>query len=157
MHGLKLEQSLSTGLSVGLAILIAIALTTPTALPANGDTARLDIAVTGISEISGTIAIAIFDSAETFDKRSDPVGQARLRIEGDSANWSIELPAPATYAVIVYQDLNENGEIDMRRFGRPTEPYGFSNNIRGTFGPPGFDEAGIVLEPEGLSVEIEIE
>lgn len=137
--------------------LIGILLLFPAALSADSGVALLEISITGIREISGAIAIAIFDSEETFDERTDPIGQARLPIETDSVSWSTEVPASAIYAVIVYQDLNDNGEIDMGRFGRPKEPYGFSNNARGTFGPPGFDEARIYLEPEGLAIEIEID
>jgi uncharacterized protein (DUF2141 family) len=113
--------------------------------------------VTGVAESRGTVAIAVFDSKEGFDARIDPIATVRLPIEGDSVAWATRLEASRTYAVIVYQDLNENGEIDMSRLGRPREPYGFSNNARGTFGPPGFDEARFVLLPEGVSLEIAIE
>ena len=120
-------------------------------------TASLELEVTGIDEMRGSIVVAVFDSEQTFDERIDPVAQARLPIEAGAVSWSTELEAPATYAVIVYQDLNENGEIDMRRFGPPREPYGFSNNVRGRFAPPGFDEARFLLEPEGRLISIEID
>jgi len=129
----------------------------PAALSADSGVARLDISVTGISELAGALAIAIFDSAEKFDARSDPVGQARIPISTDAVTWSIELAAPATYAVIVYQDLNGNGEIDMGRLGRPKEPYGFSNNARGRFGPPGFQEVAFNFEQDGLWMAIEVD
>jgi uncharacterized protein (DUF2141 family) len=126
-------------------------------LVAEADLARLEVLVTGVAEPRGTVAIAVFDSEERFDARVDPVAVVRLPIEGDSMAWAKRLEAFRTYAVIVYQDLNENGEIDMSRLGRPREPYGFSNNARGTFGPPGWDEARFVLPREGISLEIAIE
>lgn len=129
----------------------------PAVLAADDAVARLDVEVTGIEEIRGSIVIAVFSSAQSFDERVDPVAQARLPLATGAVSWSTELEAPAIYAVIVYQDLNENGEIDMRRLGPPREPYGFSNNVRRRFGPPGFEEARFLLEPGGLSIEIEIE
>jgi uncharacterized protein (DUF2141 family) len=80
-----------------------------------------------------------------------------LPVGGVSAAWSVDLEAAATYAVIIYHDLNGNGEIDMRRFGRPREPYGFSTNARGRFGPPSFDEVSFVLPPAGMSLAIAVD
>ena len=137
---------------LGLAI---VCLSVP--LFAEADLARLEVLVTGVAEPRGTVAIAVFDSEEAFDARLDPVAAVRLPIEGDSVAWASMLEASRTYAVIVYQDLNDSGEIDMSRLGRPREPYGFSNNARRAFGPPGFDEARFVLLPEGVSLEIAVE
>lgn len=157
MRSLRLSLQRFPHASRHVRSVIGIFLLLPAALSADSGVALLEISITGIREIRGEIAIAIFDSVATFDERADPVGQARLPIATDSLDWSMELAVPAKYAVIVYQDLNSNDEIDLGRFGRPKEPYGFSNNVRGTFGPPGFDEASIRLEPEGLSIEIEID
>lgn len=41
-----------------------------------------------------------------------------------------------TYALAVFHDRNNNGDIDLNWFGAPTEPYGFSNNARGIFNEP---------------------
>lgn len=45
------------------------------------------------------------------------------------------------YAVGVYVDSNRNGKQDKNYFGVPKEIYGFSNNVRGRFGPPDFADA----------------
>jgi uncharacterized protein (DUF2141 family) len=44
-------------------------------------------------------------------------------------------------AFTLYQDANANGRLDMNPMGMPTEPYGFSNNAAGHFGPPKFEQA----------------
>ena len=93
----------------------------PAVIAAQGPTASLEVEVTGIDAMLGNIVVAVFDTERTFDERIEPVAQARLPIAAGAVLWSTELEAPATYAVIVYQDLNENGEIDMRRFGPPRE------------------------------------
>ena len=36
--------------------------------------------------------------------------------------------------------------MDLNLIGLPKEPYGFSNDVMGAFGPPDFDEAKIVLK-----------
>jgi uncharacterized protein (DUF2141 family) len=42
---------------------------------------------------------------------------------------------PGQYAIILFHDENGNGKLDRNALGVPTEPYGFSNNVRGFLGP----------------------
>ena len=60
------------------------------------------------------------------------------------------------YAVTVFQDLNENGELDTSSIGFPREPYGFSNDARGSFGPPKFRKAKFdVAGNTSISIELD--
>jgi uncharacterized protein (DUF2141 family) len=51
-----------------------------------------------------------------------------------------DLP-PGKYAVAAYVDNNKNGRQDKNFLGMPKEIYGFSNDVRGLFGPPDFAAA----------------
>ena len=66
------------------------------------------------------------------------------------------LPPRGQYAAVVYHDVNDNGALDKGRFGIPREPYGFSNDARSPFGPPGFEEASFDVNEEPLTISIEI-
>ncbi|MDH0868200.1 DUF2141 domain-containing protein [Mitsuaria sp. GD03876] len=44
-------------------------------------------------------------------------------------------------AVSVFQDMNGNGKLDRNPMGMPTEPYAFSRQAQGQFGPPSFEQA----------------
>ena len=55
-----------------------------------------------------------------------------------------DVPA-GPFAVSVFHDENDNGELDSAAFGIPSEPYGFSADARDLFGPPSFEEARIEL------------
>lgn len=58
-------------------------------------------------------------------------------------------------ALSIYQDANGNGKLDTNAMGMPTEPYGFSNNAFGQFGPPKFEQA--VLTPTaGVPVKVRL-
>jgi uncharacterized protein (DUF2141 family) len=57
-----------------------------------------------------------------------------------------------TWAVLVYQDENGNGELDRNFIGIPKENYGFSRDAASKFGPPGFDEAAIEVGDEASVV-----
>ena len=60
------------------------------------------------------------------------------------------------YAVSVFHDLNSNGKLDSNAVGMPTEPYGFSNNAAGNFGPPSFDAAKIKLDQSKTAISIRV-
>lgn len=109
---------------------------------------KIELTVSGIDEIIGNLTIAVFASESTFDERADPVAQTLLPVHDETMQWSVDLPSSGSYAIIVYQDLNMNGQIDMTRFGIPIEPYGFSNNARSAFGPPNFRKSRISLDSE---------
>jgi len=40
--------------------------------------------------------------------------------------------------------------------GMPNEPYGFSNDARGSFGPPSFEDASFVVGEENLSITFQM-
>ena len=66
-----------------------------------------------------------------------------------------DLP-PGKYAVATYVDNNRNGRQDKNILGVPTEIYGFSNNVRGMFGPPGFSEAAFEIDENVVSKSIQL-
>lgn len=116
----------------------------------------VELAVTGIEDITGNLAVAVFDTEEAFDARNAPTTQALLPVDSESMSLMLVLPEPGEYAIIVYQDINLNGKIDMSRIGVPTEPYGFSNNARSAFGPPGFRKTRMTVTQGSMAHEIRL-
>ncbi len=93
---------------------------------------------------NGQIAFALFDAADKFLKipiRSDAkaVKNNKVIVEFD------DIPK-GNYSFSYYHDLNSNGELDTNFMGVPKEPYGFSNDQKGGFGPPSFEEAMIRID-----------
>lgn len=125
-------------------------------LSENGGKAVLTIEILGLESDVGSVAVALFDSAESFDRRTAAVASAIVAPQDGRATWSTaDLPA-GTYAIAVFHDLNDNGELDRTTLGPPAEPYGFSNDARGRFGPPKFDKAAIELPPGRHTIQIEV-
>jgi len=84
---------------------------------------------------SGILFVQLIDDrGETYDSR-------KIQVRGKHVQTTFrQVPVGRQYGVRVFQDLNSNEELDQNMFGLPTEPYGFSNNARGRFGPPGMGE-----------------
>jgi uncharacterized protein (DUF2141 family) len=66
---------------------------------------------------------------------------------GDNTITVRDVPA-GSWAVLAYQDENENGELDRNLIGIPSENYGFSRDARGKFGPPSFEDAVIAVRDD---------
>jgi uncharacterized protein (DUF2141 family) len=114
----------------------------------------LTVEILGLESDEGSVAVALFSSPESFDQRTGAVATGTVAPQDGRATWSVaNLPA-GTYAVAVFHDLNDNGELDRTTLGPPAEPYGFSNNARGTFGPPRFESAAIELPPGPHRIKI---
>lgn len=67
-----------------------------------------------------------------------------------------DVPA-GTWAVVVYEDANDNGKLDRSLIGIPTESYGLSRAATGKFGPPKFDDAAIEVKDDPTLVGIRLQ
>jgi uncharacterized protein (DUF2141 family) len=105
---------------------------------------KLTIAVDGIEKVKGNILVAVYDK-ENFMKKPVYVGYAKVNAE--TVNVVIENVKPGEYAISLYQDENGNNKLDMGAFG-PTEKYAFSNNAKGTMGPPKFEDCKFTVEED---------
>jgi uncharacterized protein (DUF2141 family) len=124
--------------------------------PSTSGPATVTVTVLGLKSEDGAVALALFASAEDFKTRSNAVATGRVPPNDGTAVWQVENLQPGTYALAVYHDLNGNGELDRSTLGPPAEPYGFSNDARGTFGPPKFAKAAFEIGPTNRAIEIKL-
>jgi len=117
-------------------------------LPATtqGQNLTLTVVIRNIRNDKGTIAAALYQSEEEFMKktwqsRSIPSRKGEVELVFEN------IPA-GDYAVSVMHDANKNGVLDTNSMGIPREGFGFSNDVAGTFGPPGFDKAKFTITNE---------
>lgn len=90
---------------------------------------ELTIRFTGYEKVKGQILFKI------VDEENEEVTKQVLPLS--SLNQSVTLSLPkGKYAVSAFHDENNNNKLDKNLVGMPTEKYGFSNNVRGKFGPP---------------------
>jgi uncharacterized protein (DUF2141 family) len=107
---------------------------------------KLEITITNIQEQKGSIRLALFTNEKDFLKT--PVEKKEVKVSGNSLTVVFEKLKPGDYAVSVIHDENDNKELDKGFMGIPKEPYGFSNNARGQFGPPDFEKAKMSVQAD---------
>jgi len=101
--------------------------------------ATIEVRVSGVTA-KGKVNVAVCDR-ERFLKQC--AYSASVPAEaGDTVVTLKDIPA-GTWAVLAYQDENENKELDRNFIGIPKENYGFSRNPVSRFGPPSFEDAAI--------------
>lgn len=119
---------------------------------AQAGTLTLDLK--GVDAGKGSLMIAVYDSSEHFLRKS----MRKLAVPAGDASMQVKLAdlPPGDYAVALFQDVNSNGKMDTMLFGIPSEPSGFSNNAKGSFGPPTYETARFTLPADGKTIGIEL-
>ena len=103
------------------------------AIPAQAKKLSLTITVTS-NKNDGTVYLRL------MNEKNEKVDECVAKVVDGKAVCQFEGLTPGQYAAAAFQDLNDDGEMNANMFGMPVEPYGFSNNARGQFGPPSFDD-----------------
>ena len=102
----------------------------------------------------GKIKIGIYDS-KGFPFLGKEIDGLVIEIKGTSATYVFKNISACKYAISVFQDSNVDGILNKNMFGVPKEPYGFSNNKYGKFGPPNFEDVSFDVK-EGTSISLTI-
>lgn len=111
---------------------------------------KLEVTVKNIKEIKGTIRIALYNNEKDFLENF--LQGKSVKVTANEAKIVFENLKPGDYAVSVFHDENENEKLDSGFMGIPNEPYGFSNDAMGIFGPPSFEKAKVSLTADKASV-----
>lgn len=101
---------------------------------------QLKLHISGMVQQESTLYLAIFDNQHDFLSQSIFYSKKIATTDAVAIIEINDLPL-GTYAISVFQDLNDNEKLDKRMFGIPTEPYGFSGNGVKFSRAPTFSEA----------------
>ncbi len=112
----------------------------------------LNIKINGLKNSIGKILLTLEDES------GKKIASTSETIANNQCNISIDGIMAGKYSIYYFHDENNNNELDSK-FGIPKEGYGFSNNAKGTFGPPPIEERimnitsneSIELKPEYLN------
>ena len=99
---------------------------------------ELIVKVENIKKVEGSLMVAIYDHEDHFLTK-EIIGKGKV-IKSNQIEFHFEGLGEGTYAVSLFHDKNDNGKLDSNFMGIPSEPYAFSNNAKGMFGPPSFEQ-----------------
>jgi uncharacterized protein (DUF2141 family) len=109
---------------------------------------QVQVKVAGFRSGHGQVFVALWRSDKSFPG-TPPKGtpSASVKIVKGVAEASFRDVPPGVFAVSVFHDEDGDGELKTNFIGIPKEGIGFSRDARARFGPPGWDDAKLLLEP----------
>jgi uncharacterized protein (DUF2141 family) len=116
---------------------------------AQGEQAQLSINFEGLTSSKGKIMIRISNKKGADYKL--------LSLSADTKPLHLKIQVLlGSYAIAAYHDENNNNKLDKSFAGIPNEKYGFSNNVRGIFGPPKLsDQLVEVQQQQSIAIRLE--
>ena len=118
-------------------------------------TGQVEVTVTGIIvKKEGIVRIGVYKE-DGFPSVGKEIMGKDVQVTEDKVTLTIKDIPVGIYAIAVFQDIDANGKLNSNLFGAPTEPYGFSNNLFGKFGPPDYEDVSFYIE-DGKTVSLTI-
>ena len=123
----------------------------------NRSKGNIIVEMTNFKNNNGYALIALYNSAKGFPSKEDGmIRSVRGTIINNKSIVQFKNVPYGIYAVSLYHDANENGKFDTTFFFIPKEGIGASNNAKGRFGPPKFDDAKFELKSTDLKLSIKV-
>ena len=112
---------------------------------------------------NGLALIGIYDKEENFGKAKvnkklnteKILTGAATEISNNKAQIKLDVPF-GSYVVSGFQDFDGNGVISGNFLGIPKEPFGFSNDAKGRFGPPKWQDAVFVFNKSNQKITLRL-
>jgi uncharacterized protein (DUF2141 family) len=119
--------------------------------------AAADLALTiAVAEPAGIVQLAVYGDAASYDADAGALRTLSVPVTASEQTIVIAGLPEGGVAIKLFQDLDTDAQLSTNLLGIPEEPYGFSNNARGTFGPPSFEEAVFALTTGETAQRIEL-
>ena len=122
------------------------------ALPATA--ADLAVEVADVKYAEGGVRVAVYDNPETW--LGKPLVAMTVKAEAGKVTANFHDLPVGEYAVVTYHDRNGNRKLDTNFLGIPQEPWGFSNDAVGHFGPATFKDARFAVPAGGKRITIHL-
>ena len=118
---------------------------------------NLILDIDNIEEAKGYVWIGIYDSEKSFlNKDLATAIEGKKITRTGSIQMEIKDVPYGTYAVAIFHDINENGELDQGMFGVPKEPYAFSKPLKSKWRAPTFEDVRFTLATPNQSLRMKL-
>lgn len=122
--------------------IIAIILFIPIATQSLFGQYSLKIEISDLRNNSGQIIL------ELNNENGERISGFYQGIDNNKSIIIINNLKPGKYSFKYFHDENKNEKLDTNILGIPKEGFGFSNNAKGTFGPPAFNKTVFDLKSD---------
>ena len=125
---------------------------------AHSSSSAIKVHIDGLQEAKGQICYSLFAKSKGFPDSSENTLQAKcVPIQERSPRLTIENLHLGTYALAVFHDLNQDGELNRNFLGIPQEGFGFSQNPQIKTSPPSFGESAIIVVGAETNLQVHLQ
>lgn len=113
----------------------------------------LTVIVTNIESDQGTIQVGLYNSKGNFLNKI--YQSISTKAKTGSVKVIFKNVPKGEYAISLYHDTDGNQKLNTF-LSIPTEPYGISNNAKGRFGPPKWEDAKFSISDKAIVQSIKL-
>ncbi len=120
----------------------------PEEITNNNSNCQIEVKVTGFTNTDGELAIAVFNNSNAFENKTKAYIDSTTIITQSELTIILNNIDPGNYAISVFHDEDENGNITFGGFLNliPQEGFGFSNNPDIGMSQPSFQDCQFTIE-----------
>ncbi|MEA1874197.1 MAG: DUF2141 domain-containing protein [Bacteroidota bacterium] len=101
----------------------------------------IEFVIKNVRNDKGVISAALFSGEGNFLEKEKALYDTTVTATKGKVKIRFENIPAGEYALAVFHDENDNKDLDTNFIGIPKEGYGFSNNLKATFGSPKYKNA----------------
>jgi uncharacterized protein (DUF2141 family) len=125
---------------------------------ASESTGNLIVSISGFSSSDGFAMVALHNSEESYKGGGAAAfAKTQTRVVDQKVQVVFTNLPFGWYGVSLFHDENINGVLDMNVMGIPKEAYGFSNNAKGFFGKPAYNDVVFQLDSSEKEIDIKLD
>jgi uncharacterized protein (DUF2141 family) len=119
---------------------------------------NLNILINGLKSQKGQICLSLFYGSKGFPSNGKRALKSEcLKVTGIPQTVTFPNLKAGNYAIAIFHDVNEDGDINTNALGIPTEGFGFSQNPTILTREPKFDESSVLVVGSSTNIQIELQ
>jgi len=111
---------------------------------------ELTFTIKNIKEGQGKIYVQLFKGEDNY-RLGKPDAVAIATSDDKETTLAFNNLTEGDYALRYFHDQNDNGKMDVNLMGAPQEGYGFSNNVKPSYGPVKFVDAKFSISADKIT------
>lgn len=119
-----------------------------TLMAQESETFDVKVIITNVNSQKGVVRLGIFDNSKTFLDKGKEYKTFNKKPSGDTVVFHIKDMKTGDYAFSLYHDINSDDKCNLNFLLRPSEPYGFSNNVKLKLFKPNYEDCKIMVDKD---------
>ncbi|MES2619765.1 MAG: DUF2141 domain-containing protein [Bacteroidota bacterium] len=116
----------------------------------------LTVNVTNLKSPDAPVEISVYGTKDKFPEKDGQMKKYRFKPVNGKLEAKLDSIPYGEFAIALYQDENNDGEIDKNALGIPTERYGFSNNFKPLVKAPSFKNCKFEYTAKANTIDVKL-